>query len=246
MRKRSGHHSGRAAVGLVVTVVLAFGAAGHPASAASFRAAAADAPAAVGRFSSPFEEPTILGKRTNKKCISVKDKNGTHFECKPAAGSMSILANGKVLYWNALEGTENVKNGIAVELAKVFVNDQARLLDIGGKHPQWSIPTPKDAGARDKPDPLVPGTNSTERYNDGAPFCSDLNFLADGRIIATGGSLYMNDPGPDASPYGIAELQGLRNARIYDPKKNTWTQTGSMHYGRWYPTRSRSATERSS
>ncbi|MEA2477747.1 MAG: hypothetical protein QOC87_1946 [Actinomycetota bacterium] len=208
-----------------------------PASAVTRpRAASGQDAATLGTFSAPFEEPTILGKPTKKKCIEVKDPNGGHLECKPAAGSMTILANGKIVYWNALEGTENVKNGIAAEFGKVSVNDQARLLDLGGGHPRWSIPTPKDAGAKDTPDPLVPGTGSTEKYNDGALFCSDLNFLADGRVLVTGGTLYFNDPGPDAAPYGVVELQGLRNTRIYDPKTNTWTQTGSMHYGRWYPT----------
>ncbi len=32
------------------------------------------------------------------------------------------------------------------------------------------------------------------------------------------------------------ELSGLKNGRIFDPKTNTFTQTGSMENGRWYPT----------
>ena len=34
---------------------------------------------------------------------------------------------------------------------------------------------------------------------------------------------------------GVAELEGLRNTRIYNPSTNTWTQSGQMNYGRWYP-----------
>jgi hypothetical protein len=59
--------------------------------------------------------------------------------------------------------------------------------------------------------------------------------LVDGRIIAVGGTDYYNDPSIPGTDYGIAELEGLHNARIYDPATNRWTQSGSMHYGRWYP-----------
>jgi hypothetical protein len=31
-------------------------------------------------------------------------------------------------------------------------------------------------------------------------------------------------------------LEGLRNSRIFDPETNTWSQTGEMSFGRWYPT----------
>jgi len=51
----------------------------------------------------------------------------------------------------------------------------------------------------------------------------------------SGGTDYYNDPSIPGTDYGIAELEGLRNARIYDPATNRWTQSGSMHYGRWYP-----------
>ena len=39
-------------------------------------------------------------------------------------------------------------------------------------------------------------------------------------------------PGTD---YGVVELEGLRNTRIYDPKTNTWAQGGDTNIGRWYP-----------
>ena len=35
--------------------------------------------------------------------------------------------------------------------------------------------------------------------------------------------------------YGVSELEGLKNTRIFHPEHNTWTQTGSMKWGRWYP-----------
>lgn len=35
---------------------------------------------------------------------------------------------------------------------------------------------------------------------------------------------------------GVLELEGLKNARIFNPRNNTRTQTASMNFGRWYPT----------
>ena len=110
--------------------------------------------------------------------------------CKPAAGSVSVLPSGKILYWNALEGTENIKTSIVTEYGAKSINDQTRLLDLAG--PFWSKPSPNDAGANPngyQNDPLVPGGNS-QTNNDGALFCSDQNYLPDGRILATGGTAY--------------------------------------------------------
>ena len=80
---------------------------------------------------------------------------------------------------------------------------------------------------------------------DAALFCSDQKMLHDGRILAAGGTDYYNDtcvdwnetlpPGITPFPVGSAELEGIKNARIFDPATNTWTQTDSMDYGRWYP-----------
>ena len=51
--------------------------------------------------------------------------------CKPAAGTLVALPNGKILYWDALEGTENNRFSIVTEGGKTFTNDAARLLDLG-------------------------------------------------------------------------------------------------------------------
>src|SRR5438876_583765 len=89
--------------------------------------AALPSPDRVGAFGQPFVEPTIDGKPSKKKCIKNAHKT---LDCKPTAGSMAILPNGKILYWNALEGTENVKNGIDVDFGTVSINDQTRVLDL--------------------------------------------------------------------------------------------------------------------
>ncbi|HVF52006.1 MAG TPA: galactose oxidase-like domain-containing protein [Actinomycetota bacterium] len=214
---------------------------------ATASARAADQPEVeLGAFSAPFTEPTINGTKTDEKCIEHEhaqdhgpdehDENH-RFDCKPAAGSMAILPNGKILYWNALEGTENIDVPLALSFGDVSINDQGRILDLNSGRPFWRKPAPVDAGAQGKPNPLIPGASSTETYNDGALFCSDLAFLPDGRLLVTGGTAYYNDPGTDASPYGgVTELEGLKSARIYNPRNNTWIQTQDMNFGRWYPT----------
>jgi hypothetical protein len=193
----------------------------------------AGGPAALGTFSSPFTEPTLSdGRRTDQDCVTNSD--GTK-DCKPAAGSLNVLWTGKLLYWNALEGTENIKTSIVSEYGAKAINDQTRLLDLRG--PTWKKPSPNDAGANPNGyanDPLVPGGDA-QKNNDGALFCSDQNYLPDGRIIATGGTAYYQDPPIADTGYGVAELEGLRNSRIYDPRTNTWAQGPDLHIGRWYP-----------
>jgi len=199
-------------------------------------AASRDPRARLGSFSAPFVEPVIDGKRTKQRCV--EGHHGT-VSCKPAAGSIAVLPGGRVLYWDALEGTENIENGTAAEYGKASINDQTRILDLTADGPRWIRPSPLRGGANPNgydTEPLVPGGHSTERYNDGALFCSDLTILADGSVMAVGGTAYYNDPGADGVPYGAAELEGIRNTRIFDPRTDTWKQGANTRYGRWYPT----------
>jgi hypothetical protein len=206
------------------------------------------AQSAGGSFSLPFAEPTIIvdGQvvETDEKCITRADGMD---ECKPAAGTISLLKDGRLLYLNALEGTENVELSIVAEFGEVSVNDQTRVLSLDDNDtPAWLKPSPLDAGAN--PDgndssTLLNGTsldgaidtadNTTK--NDGALFCSDVVGLANGNIMAVGGTDYYSEPGIDGLPLGVAELEGLKNSRIFDEKTNTWRQSGDMTFGRWYP-----------
>jgi PKD repeat protein len=52
-------------------------------------------------------------------------------------------------------------------------------------------------------------------------FCSGHSFLADGRVLITGGH--------------VVDGQGLPNASIYDPFLNSWTRLPNMSSARWYP-----------
>lgn len=183
-----------------------------------------------GSFSPPFAEPTIAGRRTSEKCIKIDGR----WVCKPAAGSVALLPDGRFVYFNALEGTENIETSILTEIDDAFVNDQTRVLTLGpNDRPTWKRPEPVDGGANPDgndstfvlPDILI----TDDDKNDGALFCADLLHLPDGSIIAVGGTDYYEEA-------GITELEGLKNSRVFNPKDNTWRQTGSMNFGRWYPT----------
>jgi hypothetical protein len=208
-------------------------------------------PEVGGTFSQPFAEPTLVvdGEEveTDERCLTRED--GT-LACKPAGGTVANLGDGRFVYLNALEGTENVELSIVAEFGEVTVNDQTRVLTLGDNDkPSWKTPTPIDGGAN--PDgndsetiarglPGVPNgslsTADNTAKNDGALFCADVVFLADGRMMAVGGTDYYTEPGVDGLPVGVVELEGLKSSRIFHPDDNTWTQSGDMKFGRWYPT----------
>ena len=190
-----------------------------------------------GGFSSPFTEP-------GPECPHepLRDTTEARIVCKPAAVNVIALPNGKILYWDGLEAEEDVNLSIVAELGDKAVDDQSRLLDLSG--PSWSEPSPVDGGAngvegseyllKNAPAPLEEVLNDPGGAP-GALFCSDQVLLPDGRVLTPGGTHYYSEPHIPESQLGVAELEGLRNTRIYDPSTNTWTETGQMHWGRWYP-----------
>ena len=194
--------------------------------------AASTEPIDVGTWSAPFVEGDV---EPTEWCAPQQsaEHDGKNVDCIPTAGSMAILGGPDVVYWDALEDMEEVETTVATEFGKVSVNDQSRRMDVDAR--TWSKPQPTDAGATADTHPLTP-VPSDEEYNDGALFCAALTFLPDGRVLAVGGTAYYQDPSVPGTKYGLAELEGMDNARIYDPTHNRWTQAGTMKWGRWYPT----------
>lgn len=216
-------------------------------------------PAVMGSFTAPFVEPTIDGVESAEKCLP-EDENG-HEECKPAAGTVVMLPNGRFLYHNALENTEDVDVSIVAEFGSAAINDQSRVMDLSNEdQPTWLSPDNVRGGANpdgndSEPIPPLPSDIDENPYNDGALFCSDVTLLPDGRVMAVGGTDYYTEPGlggeqgenndddnaqlplvGDPTEFGPVELQGLEESRIFDPETDAWTQTGTMEFGRWYPT----------
>jgi galactose oxidase-like protein len=196
-------------------------------------------PAELGAFSSPFTEP---GPECPHGSSGPQDPTEAKITCKPAAVNIVALPNGKLVYWDGLEAEENVNLNVVAEIGDKAVNDQSRLIDVSG--PSWSQPSPVDAGADGTantqyivphaPPPLDQVLNDPGGAA-GALFCSDQVLLPDGRVLTPGGTRYYSEPHVPGSNLGVSELEGLRNTRIYNPDSNTWTQTGDMNYGRWYP-----------
>lgn len=197
----------------------------------------------VGFFSEPFSEPTIQvdGEQvaTSDRCIV--DASGS-LQCKPTAGTIAVLGDGRFVYLNALEGTENAELAVIAQFGEISVNDQSRVMTLDkNDQPSWVKPSPIDGGANPNGSDsttltggLLDTANNTDK-NDGALFCADVVFLSDGRMMAVGGTDYYSEPGIDGLPVGVVELEGLKASRIFDPETNTWTQSGDMQYGRWYP-----------
>jgi hypothetical protein len=79
-----------------------------------------------------------------------------------------------------------------------------------------------DRGQAQLWDPAHPGAGFTSISKTYRIFCSGHTFLPDGRLLVAGGT--------------ISGVLGDRRAAIYDPLSDSWTATGSMAQGRYYPT----------
>jgi len=191
-----------------------------------------------GRVVRPGAGYDANGCRTDSQPKSTKTDPAGH-ECLPAAATVIQLADGRILYWNALEGSERM-NDVVVELGRLSVNDLSRLMTWQPDGTaRWSSPTPADGGTHNiaHPDdlPLGPLSSKHFSYNNGSLFCAAQVQLADGRVLVTGGTDFYSEPNVPGADVGLLELEGLRQSRVFDPSHNTWQPAGTMHHGRWYP-----------
>lgn len=113
-----------------------------------------------------------------------------------------VLPTGKVLFWGRRNppGTADFPS-LNQHETHAFIWDPAHLLTPA--KPTSNQPT----DAHGKPINL---------------FCSGHTFLADGRLLVTGGHLF--------------DSQGLNCSTFYDPVADKWTAGATMNNGRWYPT----------
>lgn len=198
--------------------------------------------AELGTFSQPFAEP---GPNCPNETAGSPNEPTTARPpfCKPTAVSVVVLPNGKILYWNGLENMESNKHALALEYGQIATNDQSRVMDL---HGSWQVPNPSDGGSNpngyeatylvpDAPPPLQEVLNHPGNAP-GALFCGGNVLLRNGKLLTAGGTAYYSEPYLPGTPYGLVELEGLKNSRLFLPGTNRWVQSGWMHYGRWYPT----------
>ena len=194
----------------------------------------------AGALSAPF------GQGARPECFTAKYQPTDGYRCPPAAMAVAVLPTGKVLFWDGLEGMNDVQLNVVAEFGDVAQNDQSRLLDLSGNTATFTTPGNQAAdgnGTLSEPiDSPLPGAVDSGG-NDYDLFCSPLVQLADGTVLAAGGTKYYLEPGvtdpTTGKSYGVSELQGLKATRIFDPAKGTWENlpgSSDMHYGRWYPT----------
>ena len=234
-------------LGLGASGVAAADAHGHGTFGTPFREDGAHYDAATNMFSGGFAKG---GKTDANGCVAAGDKgkntgapaaNPNAYDCLPAGAAMVQLPNGKVVYWNALEGEEAIggTNSVLLDGGRLTINDESRVLDLRSGRPSYAIPSPVDAGAHQTkhPNDLPLGPLSAQHYayNNGSMFCSDQVLLSDGNVIDVGGTDYYTEPYIPAANTGVIELEGVKNSRIFDAVSQRWTLGPTMNNGRWYP-----------
>lgn len=133
----------------------------------------------------------------------------------PVAVTNTMLPDGRLLYWNGLEGSENGDLWAGEsDGTPVLENSRARILDLAGG-PSWTVPTLERGTTDDAYDQPSGATQDL--------FCADQELLHDGTLLIAGGSEWTDDG------YGDDE------ARVFDPATNTFRSVGQMAEPRWYP-----------
>ncbi len=208
------------------------------------------------------QEDGLVYSPTDENCEADPTEPDNPIEdCKPAVVSASVLPSGDLLYFNGLENLEyfNVENfpgavNLVAQGGRGAISDQTRVLDFGdytNGSATWSLPDNYRAetdtdGTSSLPafgpldEVLSDGNDERFAYNDQALFCADLNNLYTGDVLAVGGTNYYTEPQVGDTGFGVVELEGTQQARLFTEGAGpegtgTWTASGDMAYGRWYP-----------
>ena len=123
----------RTPASLLTLALLATGAPALLAGPAS--ALEAGDPSVTGRFAAPFEE-------AGERCTTTPDGEQ---QCKPAAGSVGVLPNGKLVYWDALDSIQEAEVNTVAEFGDQARNDMVRIMDLRGPKPTFTKSDPNPA-----------------------------------------------------------------------------------------------------
>ena len=117
-----------------------------------------------------------------------------------------VLPTGKVLFW----GRRNPPGTTSETSNFPSLNQHAT---------QALIWDPANPNAPARSTSYQPTNSRNESIN---LFCSGHTFMADGRLLVTGGHIF--------------DSQGISSSTFYDPFKDRWSPGPDMGTGRWYPT----------
>src|SRR3954451_23423834 len=159
----------------------------------------------------------VISQGARPECFTAKYQPRDGYRCPPAAMAAAVLPTGKVLFWDGLEGMNRVQYNVVAEFGDVAQDDQSRVATVGADSAEFATPgnqtgSPTD-GHDDPVNPLVPGGAGVADSdgNNYDLFCSPLVQLADGTVLAAGGTHYYTEPGATdpttGKTYGVSELQ---------------------------------------
>ena len=104
--------------------------------------AAAASLSQVGAFGALFAEP---GPNCPPDANNGQSGDGpagpSGTPCKPAAVTAAVLPGGAILYWDGLEGMEDIHYSTSLEFGKAAGCDESRVMSLRGT-PTWSAPRP--------------------------------------------------------------------------------------------------------
>jgi hypothetical protein len=102
----------------------------------------------VGAWIAPFEE----GGAAVPRCRTDEEPGWAKGSliCKPSAADMIALPDGRVLYWDGLEGSENVEQTYGTEISPKSRNAEARVLDLRSGTPEFATPSPSNGGGENR------------------------------------------------------------------------------------------------
>jgi galactose oxidase-like protein len=172
-------------------------------------ALAAEDPELVGRWSEPFWEGGTQ---------AYDPPSPERSRAFPTAVSAVVLPDGRVLYWNGLEGSENSDLGFLMKSDGTLApeNSRARILDLRAGPPRWTVPS-RERGTTD-------AAHDWRSFSTRDMFCADQKLLYDGTVLIAGGAQWRDD------------VYGNEETRIFDPDTDTFRRVQPMHEARWYPT----------
>ena len=139
----------------------------------------------------------------------------------PAAATAVVLPDGRLLYWNGLEGSENGDVWVGSANGTIAVeNSRVRILDLRSPSPQWTTST------------LERGTTSEGQAGAAIHdmFCSDQKLLYTGDVLVAGGSRW---DAPEDTRF--PEPRGVATTRVFDATTDGFRTVAEMQEPRWYP-----------